>query len=244
MPVTPTEAAVAFAIVTLGSVVQGSVGFGAAMVSGPVLLLLDRAFIPGPMLSAGMTLAILMSWREGHAVDRPGVAMALGGRAIGLVPAVLLVGMLSDAVFSMVFAALVLTAVVLSIAGWHVRPTLRNALVAGTISGFTGTLAAIGGPPMAILYQHEAGERIRGTIAVYFVVGGMLSLTALALAGHYGRQELALTAVLLPGVLTGFLLSHFTAPLLDAGHTRPAVLIVSTATAIVVIFRALLLVCG
>jgi hypothetical protein len=240
VPVTPVEAAVAFFVITCGAVVQGSVGFGAALVAGPFLLLLDRSFLPGPMVLAGTTLGAMMGLREWHAVNRPGVAVALGGRLIGLTPAVLLMGLLSDAQFAIACATIILAAVVVSVAGWHVKPTLRNTFIAGAISGFTGTLAAIGGPPMALLYQHETGDRLRGTIAVFFFLGGILSIVALALSGHFGLRELALSAVLLPGVVVGFLLSRFTAPLLDAGQTRPAVLVVSTAAAVLVLCQALI----
>jgi hypothetical protein len=74
---------------------------------------------------------------------------------------------------------------------------------------------------------------------VFFVFGGILSLTALSLAGHFGKHELLLAAILLPGVLVGFLLSHFTAPLLDAKTTRPAVLAVSCLAGLVVLGRAI-----
>jgi uncharacterized membrane protein YfcA len=238
VPITPVEVIAAFVAVTVGAVVQGSVGFGAALVAAPVLLLLDRAFLPGPMLLAGILLAVLMSRRDWQSVDRRGVGIALVGRALGLVPAVLLVGALSDAAFSMVCAMIILAAVAVSVAGWHVAPTMRNTFIAGTISGFTGTLASMGGPPMALLYQHEAADKLRGTIALYFVLGGLLSLSALTVTGHFGHHELALAAVLVPGIVLGFLLSRFTAPLLGPRRMRPAVLIVSAATAVLVLLRA------
>ena len=36
----------------------------------------------------------------------------------------------------------------------------------------TGTATSIGGPPMAILYQHQPPKTIRTTLAVYFLAGG------------------------------------------------------------------------
>jgi uncharacterized membrane protein YfcA len=52
--------------------------------------------------------------------------------------------------------------------------------------------------------------------------------------------ELALGLILMPGVLVGFALSHYTAPWIDAAHTRPAILAVSALSALVILLRALL----
>ena len=87
--------------------------------------------------------------------------------------------------------------------GAAVRPTRRVLLVAGTISGVTGTVAAIGGPPIALVYQHATGPTIRATLALYFSVGTVLSLAALRLTGSFGHHEAVLSAVLLPGTMPG-----------------------------------------
>ena len=238
MPLSPVEAVVAVTAIIVGAIVQGSVGFGAALVAAPVLMLLDRAFIPGPMMLSGLTLAVVMTWREWQSVDLS-VAWAIGGRMVGIVPAILALGIVSDTMFSILFATLILLAVGLSVRGWRLNRSPWNVFLTGIVSGFAGTLASIGGPPLGLLYQHEDGKRLRGTIAFYFVIGGIMSLTALWLAGHFGMRELVLAGVLIPGMLVGYLLSHLTAPLLDAGRTRPAVLIVSATMAGVVLVRAM-----
>lgn len=52
----------------------------------------------------------------------------------------------------------------------------RLAVVAGGVSGVTGTAAAIGGPFMAMVLQHEAPTRLRSTLAVFFTAGSILVL--------------------------------------------------------------------
>ena len=88
----------------------------------------------------------------------------------------------------------------------------------------TGTVAAIGGPPIALVYQYASGPRIRATMALYFTLGTVLSLAALWLAGAFGRHELALAAVLVPGTVLGFLASGPLLRRVDAGRLRPLVL--------------------
>jgi len=239
VPLSPIEIAIALTAIVAGAVVQGSVGFGAGLIAAPVLLIIDQDFVPGPMLAASWSIAVLMGWHEWRAIDWKGAGIALGGRTLGMFPAALALGALSASAFSCIFATLILLAVFLSLVGWTIQPTSRNTFLVGMVSGFTGTFASMGGPPMGLLYQNEPGSRLRATLAVFFVFGGILSLTALSLTGHFGKHQLLLAAILLPGTFVGFFLSRFTAPLLDAKTTRPAVLIVSCLSALVVLGRAI-----
>jgi uncharacterized membrane protein YfcA len=90
-----------------------------------------------------------------------------------------------------------------------------------------------------MMYQHESGPRIRGTISAIFTIGTTISLAALWWVGRFGAVELTLGLSLLPGVLAGFVLSRYTARRLDRAHIRPAVLAISAFSAVVVALRAL-----
>jgi uncharacterized membrane protein YfcA len=140
---------------------------------------------------------------------------------------------------AIVVATFVFVAVAIVGSGFHVRRSRRSLLLAGTLSGFMGTTAAIGGPPMAMIYQRDAGERIRGTLSGFFVVGLMVSLTGLALVGRFGLAELRAAIILLPGSIAGFAVSNRVAPVLDRGYTRHAVLVVSALAGVSVLVRAL-----
>lgn len=76
--------------------------------------------------------------------------------------------------------ALILAVVALSLRTIDLRATRGSAVVAGGVSGVTGTAAAIGGPFMAMVLQHEAPTRLRSTLAVFFTAGSILGLGALA----------------------------------------------------------------
>ena len=62
---------------------------------------------------------------------------------------------------------------------------------------------------------------------------------ALGGGGRLGEGEMVLAALLAPGLVLGFLLSSHIRHLLDAGHTRIAVLLVSGAAGAAVILREL-----
>ena len=49
----------------------------------------------------------------------------------------------------------VLLCVALSVISWRPQPTPPSLVTAGVASGSFGTATSIGGPPLAVLYQHH-----------------------------------------------------------------------------------------
>jgi uncharacterized protein len=228
----------AFVVVTVCAAIHGSVGFGLNLLAVPLLLLVDPALVPGPALAAGLVMAVLVAGRELGAVDRRtpwGVCGLLPGTAAGLA---LLAAVPADAL-GVVLGVLVLAAVVLSATRWQPAPSRPALLVAGTATGFLSTAAAIGGPPMALLYGRSDGARLRSTLSVVFVAASLVALGALAAVGRFGGAELGTSLVLLPGVVVGFLLSGPLRRLVDRGNVRPAVLGLSTVAALAAIAEGL-----
>ena len=239
LPISPAELVLAIVLTFVGSLLQGSIGFGLAVVAAPILLLIDPRFVPAPMMLAAVLLVILIALRERRDVIVRDVALATVGRVIGTLPAAYALSKLSANVYEMVFAGLILLAVALSFLGWHTRRTPLNVVVAAILSGFIGTISSVGGPALAMIYQHESGPKIRGTISAIFTIGTTISLFALWCVGRFGVVELTLGLLLLPGVLLGFVLSQYTARQMDKAHIRPAVLAISALSALVIAVRAI-----
>lgn len=237
-PLTPLDLALVLLISTFGAIIQSSVGFGLGLVSAPLLVLIDPAFVPAPALTSGLVMTMLIAHRERRALDFHGLKYAIAGRVLGTIPAALIVSLISPTAFEIMFAALVILAVVLSAWGFSLQPTPGRAAAAGAISGFMGTIASIGGPPVALLYQNAAGPTFRSTLAGFFVVGVILSLVALGVVGRFHLGDVALAAVLIPGILAGFWLSRLVAPWIDRRGVRPFVLVLSFLSAAAVLWRA------
>ncbi len=186
-----------------------------------------------------MFLVILMALRNRRDVIVGDVAVATVGRIIGTAPAALAIRALQPSVYELLFAILVITVVVLSMKGFNLRRTPPNVFVAAALSGFIGTMSSMGGPAMALVYQHEAGPKIRGTLSAIFTIGTVISVLGLWWAGRFGAVELQLGLLLMPAVFVGFLLSRYTVGRLDQAHMRPAVLAISALAALAILLRAL-----
>lgn len=218
--------------VALGALVQGSVGFGIALVSAPLLAIIDPRLVPVPMLLLATAHATLTLRREYRDTDWAGVGWALLGRLPGVAIGVLAVAVLPPRWFGLAVAVIVLTCVALSLVRWRPRPTAPALVLAGVVSGAAGTASAIGGPPVALLYQHAHGARLRATMAAYFVIGSLLSLTGLLVGGQFSTDALQAAALMVPFLIAGFALSGPARRHVDHGWTRPAVLAMAGAGAL------------
>lgn len=227
-------------ILVVGALVQGSVGYGMNLLAAPLFALLDPALIPVPLLLVTTVHAGLAALREHAHVDVRGVGWALLGRIPGVALGVALVALLPARPFAAVIGASVLICVGLSLLTWKPRPSPQALIVAGLASGAFGTASTIGGPPIALLYQHERGPTIRATMALYFAIGTVMSVAALAATGQVHGEPVLKAALLLPFLLAGFLLSGPLRRVLDAGWMRPAVLTVAAVSAVILITRSVL----
>nr|WP_239029078.1 sulfite exporter TauE/SafE family protein [Pseudonocardia acidicola] len=242
MPTTYRESVVivlAGLVVALGALVQGTVGFGIALVSAPLLAILDPRLVPVPLLVLSGTHALLSLARERGDTDWRGVGWALVGRLPGTALGVLAVATLPQRKFAILIAGSVLVCAGLSALRWRLHPTPRTLMVAGLVGGVSGTASSIGGPPVALAYQRERGARIRSTMAAYFTAGTAMSVLSLAAAGQVRLDGLLTGALLLPFMFAGFLLSSPARRFLDRGWTRPAVVGLACTSALVLLAQAL-----
>jgi uncharacterized protein len=234
------ELALAILVVIVGTIIQCAVGFGLALIAAPVLLLIDRDLVPGPLIAAALSQVIWMAYKDRHAIDFSHFKAALFGRLIGTPPAALLMGTISVVAFDLIFAALVLMAVAISLVHTSIKATPRNIFLATMVSGFMSTISSIGGPPVALVYQNTSGPELRGNLAMLFTMGCVISLTALTIIGRFHLQDLYYSLFLIVGVIVGVLCSGPFKRLIDKQSARPWLLGLCTLSALLVLVRAML----
>ena len=239
MPLSPLETACACAAILAGSFVQGSIGFGMALAAGPILVLIDPTLVPAPLILAGVAVTSVVAVRERRSMDLAGLRFGLPGLVVGSACGGAFLVAAPAEMLPIVFGVLVLVAVALSLAGLRLTPRPRNVLLATVLAGFMSTTASIPGPPLALLYQHSAASRLRGTLAPLLLTSNLVSLATLRLAGRLGMVEATLGALLIPAALAGVLASRWGAARLPADAVRGAVLALSALAGMAAIARGL-----
>ena len=210
------------------------------LLASPILILIDERFVPAPILLSSWVLTTCLVLRERQAIDLVGLRWAVAGRVAGTFVAGIVLAVLPTDRVTIVFGGLVLVGVAMSVSGLQLTAQRWTLVGAGTLSAVMVTIASIGGPPMALVYQHVHGARLRATMSSFFWIGTVMSLVTLRLVGRFGAEEVGLALVILPAMVAGLVVSKWTATRVDRGYTRPLVLALAAAAGLTVILRELL----
>jgi uncharacterized membrane protein YfcA len=225
--------------VAIGAVIQGSIGFGYALVAVPALVLLLPWAVPVTPLLLALPLTTLMSAREWRSIDFDGFLLITLGRLLGTTAGVALLVLVPRGSLSTLTGLLIVAAALASFfkPSFQVRNSTR--LTGGVASGVVGTVAALGGTPLALVYQDRSGAELRSTLSVSFVVGIAMSLVGLGLAGKVEVRHFVLALELLPGLLVGLWASRWVVKRLNERWLRPAVLTFAAVAGVAIILVGL-----
>lgn len=230
------EVLLACLVILLGAFVQTAIGFGLAVVAAPILYFLDPVYVPAPITLCAFVLSLcnVYSYR-GH-VSFKGLGSAIAGRVPGSLLGGALLLWIDRDWLALWIGISVLAAVAISSSSLRWQPTPRRMAVAGFMSGFMGTSSSIGGPPMALLWQHQEVSVIRANLAAFFTVSCVMSLAVLAPLGQFGMRHLMLGLPLLPATFLGFLLARLSMRYLPSRQLRIASLTLCAITGLYAVF--------
>lgn len=240
MPVSLPVLALAWGLTFLGAAVQGTIGMGIALVSVPVLALVDPALVPVPQMVLALVLNGAMLWRDRGAVDTSSLGWVIAGRLPGAVLGAWLVAALSARLLAVAVAATILAAVGILASGVTVARNPSTGFLAGIGSGVANHVAGMGGPALVLIYHRAAGPTLRSTLALVFLVGNVINLAARAVAHQIVPADLTLAALLLPPMLLGLWSSRLIIPRVEGRILRAAILWVSGLAAAGLLAKTLL----
>lgn len=237
---TPTAFAVVAFAIFFASCLQASIGFGMGMLAAPIVAIIDPGLVPGTLIMLATLVTALVVIREGAALDVRGAGWALVGRVPGTIAGAALLSALPERGLALLLGGVVLLGIVVTSLGWVPVVRRRNLMFAGAASGVLGTATSIGGPPMALIWQQNTGARLRSTMSAFFLVGSILSLITLTIAGEVTAHTVRLFLLLAPATLLGYALSRFVNRVLDRRRLRWTAISVSTIGAVVLVAQQLL----
>jgi uncharacterized membrane protein YfcA len=203
--------------VAVAAFIQGTTGLGFALIVAPILAFLAPDLLPVSLLLLMIPLNVYVAWRERAALDRSGAGWITAGRFVGT--------------FGGLWAAVTLIAP-------SFTPGRQTLVAAGVVTGVMETATGIGGPPLALVYQHQAAARLRSTLAFCFLVGQLMSLAVLGLAGHASASQFGAAALLAPARVVGAALSRSLHTRVAGRVLRVTVLIFAIVSGAVLLFRA------
>jgi uncharacterized membrane protein YfcA len=222
-----------------GAFVQSSISFGMAVVAAPFIIVLAPDLMPGSLLVTSFSLPVVQLVHGARDIAWRPLSWALGALLLVMPLGVAAVALLSVRAISVVVGVLILLTVAASLSTLDLRPTPRNSAGAGAIAGFSGTAASIGGPFLALVLQHERPQRLRATMALFFLAGATMAVAGLLVAGEFTLDQLWAGLAWIPFMAAGYAVAAPLRARLDPLRLRRAVLAFCVVAGVSVIVRAL-----
>lgn len=225
------------AVVLVAAFVQGTTGVGFALIAAPVVGILRPGLLPVFLLVLMIPLNVYVAWRERDRLDHRGAGWITAGRLAGTLGGIwVLLAVPMDRLNLLIGVSTVLAALA-GLAAPAFRPGRGALLVAGVVTGVTETSTGVGGPPLALVYQHQPAAVLRATVAVCFLVGEVISLVLLAATGRATGAQFGTALLLLPALALGALLSRWVHHRLDGRLMRALVLAFALASGVLVMLH-------
>ncbi|MFF0214229.1 sulfite exporter TauE/SafE family protein [Streptomyces vinaceus] len=224
--------------VALAAFVQGSSGLGFALIVAPVAGILEPGLLPVFVLASMIPLNLYVAWRERAALDLRGAGWITAARLAATPGGLALLWLIPDRSIGLFVGIATALAAVVSLAAPVFTPGRAAYVAAGAVTGLTETATGVGGPPLALVYQHRPPAELRATVAVCFLVGEVASLALLFATGQGRVQDLGRAALLLPAIAAGAWLSRSVHHHLDARRTRLFVLLFALVSGVVLMLGA------
>ncbi|MEI6894486.1 MAG: sulfite exporter TauE/SafE family protein [Colwellia sp.] len=225
-------------IVLLGSLLQGLIGYGVGMFCAPLLFLISPTLVPAPLILISTVITVIMMVRDRGHLQFNQVSWAMSGGFVGIIVAGFVLNIASKEQFELVFGLLILAAVFISILGFKPKVNKKTNTLAGFISGIMGTITAVGGPPMALLYQHGDINKIKAKLTAFFLFLNIVALITLAFIGELTLSMLIIVTLSLPGLFIGLYISTKAHHIVKPHLIRKWILALSAITSIIAIVRS------
>ncbi|MFE2990254.1 TSUP family transporter [Streptomyces sp. NPDC059262] len=218
--------------------VQGSSGLGFALIVAPVAGILDPGLVPVFVLASMIPLNLYVAWRERSSLDLRGAGWITGARLAATPAGLAVLWLIPERSLGLFVGGATVLAAVASLTVPAFTPGRAAYVGAGAVTGLTETATGVGGPPLALVYQHRPPAELRSTVAACFLIGEVASLALLFATGKAEVTELGQAVVLLPAIAAGAWLSRLVHHRLDARRMRLFVLVFALVSGLVLMLRA------
>jgi uncharacterized membrane protein YfcA len=236
---TVAEVVVAVTVIVFGSVVQGTIGFGLGLLAAPFIAIVIPDAIPVTLVLVAWPIGGVAALREHHALDRKALPWMLAGALPGTVVGLVIIHLASQDALAVLVGFTTIFGVLATIVTPPLAINPVSATSAGFIGNVTGTAASVGGPPVALLFQHHRGPTVRATLGAYFAISATLSVVGYGVTGAITLDRFLLAVALLPAMLLGAWASKHFHGLVDKGWLRPSVLVLSSIAGAIAVIRGL-----
>jgi len=228
-------------ILVVGSILQMATGVTAGMIIVPFLAMISYTLIPVPVAFASLALTTMMAYKGRQHIDTKNIFQISIGTLAGILLSIFILKNISFEYMGLLFGSFLLISVFISI---KVKSFTLNKSInytGGFVSGVMGSMAAVGGQVLALLFQNHPLESLKATLAFLYTLFSIVMLSIFFLFGEFSYSQFISGVYMMPGFIIGFLVAPVFAKYFNPKYTKTVVLFMATLGALSLITKSLLL---
>lgn len=222
----------------LGCTLQAAIGFGMALISAPIIVMVKPEWVPYIMAVMAMSVSLNTCWDQRNDIEWRKMLSPMLTRIPGTFIGTWLLLVMSLQHLQIAVAIMVLISVVITMKIKPFPATPTNLGIAGFVSGITGTTTSIGGPPIALVMQHSSGPTARANLSAFFVYSCVISIAGYQYAGLMTKETWLVGLSLVPMAFLGFWAGKRIQKYVD-NRFRPILLMMCTLSALIALTNAI-----
>lgn len=226
-------------ILIISSILQMATGVSVGMIIVPFLAMISYTLIPIPVVFASLILTIMMAYKgRAHIDTRNAVSVSIG-MLVGIFIAVYLLSKIHFEYLGLIFGLFILLSVFISVKIKEFELNSTMNYTGGIIAGVMGTMAAVGGQILALLFQNHPLDSIKATLAALYTLFSIVMLFVFYVFGKFSYAQMISGFYLMPGFLIGFFIAPIFSKYFNPKYSKIAVLSMATIGSLMLIYQSL-----
>jgi uncharacterized membrane protein YfcA len=228
-------------ILILGSILQMATGVTAGMIIVPFLAMISYTLIPAPIAFASLALTGLMTYKGKKHIDTKNMFQISLGMLAGIALSIFILKNIEFKHMGLVFGLFILISVFISI---KVKSFTLNKSInytGGFVAGVMGSMAAVGGQILALLFQNHPLESLKSTLAFLYTLFSVVMLSLFYMFGEFSYEQMISGFYMMPGFIIGFFIAPVFAKYFNPKYSKVVVLFMATLGALALIGKSVFL---
>lgn len=227
-------------ILIFGSVLQMATGVTVGMIIVPFLAMISYTLIPVPIAFASMALTVMMAYKGRKHIDTQNMLQISLGMLLGILLSIFILKNIKFEHMGLVFGLFILISVVISI---KVKSFTLNKSInysGGFIAGVMGSMAAVGGQILALLFQNHPLESLKSTLAFLYTLFSTVMLIMFFMFDEFSYAQFISGIYMMPGFVIGFFVAPIFSKYFNPKYSKTVVLSMAVLGAVILIAKSIL----
>lgn len=225
-------------IIALSSILQMATGVSVGIIIVPILAMVSYSLVPVPIVFASLALTLLMAYKGKEFIDFKNTFQISFSMVLGILISVFILSKIHFEYLGLVFGSFILISVFISLKIKELKFTKTLNFSGGLIAGIMGTMAAVGGQVLALIFQNHNLESIKSSLAFLYSIFSIVMLAIFYYFDDFTYSQMISGFYLMPGFIIGFFIAPIFSKYFNSKYSKNVILSMATIGALILIYKS------